>query len=92
VTNGPGTAARVVFGVASIFALIEAVYILLIVLGANAANGFFRFIASMAEPLALFFPGLFSTGTYKLDVILNYGLAAAFWLVVGSFVARIINR
>lgn len=90
VSNGRGTAARVVFGVTALFAAIEALYILLIVLGANAANGFFRFLASLAEPLALFFPGLFSTGSYNLDVILNYGLAAVFWLVVGSIIARII--
>jgi len=25
-----------------------------------------------------------------LDVILNYGLAAVFWLVIGSIIARII--
>jgi hypothetical protein len=82
----------VVFGVTAVFALIEALYILMIVLGANAANGFYRFIASLAEPLALFFPGLFSTGNFNLDVILNYGLAAVFWLVVGSILARVIGR
>jgi hypothetical protein len=90
-TSGRGTAARVVFGVTALFALIEAVYILLIVLGANAANGFFTFIKSLAEPLALFFPGLFATGNYNLDIILNYGLAAVFWLVVGAILARIIS-
>ena len=89
-SSGRGTAARVVFGVTALFAAIEALYILLIVLGANTANGFFRFISSIAEPLALFFPGLFSTGSYNLDVILNYGLAAVFWLVIGSIIARII--
>jgi hypothetical protein len=72
--------------------LIELIYILLIVLGANQGNGFFRFISSLAEPLALFFPGLFGTGNYNMDVILNYGLAGVFWLVVGSIVARIIGR
>ncbi|MFC0116024.1 hypothetical protein [Kibdelosporangium aridum] len=92
VTSGRGTAARVVFGVTAIFALIEAVYILLIVLDANTTNGFFTFIQSLAEPLALFFPGLFATGNYNLDVILNYGLAGVFWLVIGSILARIIGR
>jgi hypothetical protein len=90
VSNGRGTAARVVFGVTALFAVLEAVYILLIVLGANAANGFFTFVKSLAEPLALFFPGLFTTGNFNLDVILNYGLAAVFWLIVGSIIARII--
>lgn len=80
------------FGVTAIFALIEAVYILLIVLGANTANAFFTFVRSLAEPLALFFPGLFGTGNYTMDVLLNYGLAAVFWLVIGSIVARVIGR
>jgi hypothetical protein len=80
----------VVFGVTALFALIEAIYILLIVLGANTANGFYTFIRSLAEPLALFFPGLFATGNFHLDVILNYGLAAVFWLVIGSILARVI--
>jgi hypothetical protein len=92
VSSGRGTAARVVFGVTAVFALIEALYILMIILGANTANGFFVFIRSLAEPLALFFPGLFATGNFNLDVILNYGLAAVFWLVVGSILARIIGR
>jgi hypothetical protein len=82
----------VVFGVTAVFALIEALYILMIVAGANAANGFVQFIGSLAEPLALFFPGLFATGNIKLDVILNYGLAAVFWLIVGSILARVIGR
>ncbi|MBP2321531.1 hypothetical protein JOF56_001916 [Kibdelosporangium banguiense] len=81
-----------VFGVTAVFALIEALYILMIILGANTANSFFIFIRSLAEPLALFFPGLFATGNFNLDVILNYGLAAVFWLVVGSILARIIGR
>lgn len=81
-----------VFGVTAVFALIEALYILMIILGANQANGFFAFIRSLAEPLALFFPGLFATGNFNLDIILNYGLAAVFWLVIGSVLARVIGR
>ena len=38
------------------------------------------------------FPGLFSTGNFNLDVILNYGLAGVFWLVVGAILARVIGR
>ncbi|WP_132110059.1 hypothetical protein [Actinocrispum wychmicini] len=90
VSNGRGTAARVVFGVTALFALIEAIFILLNLFGANAANGFYMFVRSLAEPLALFFPGLFATGSFPIDVLLNYGLAAVFWLVVGSIIARII--
>jgi hypothetical protein len=64
----------------------------MIVLGANQANAFFKFVQSLAEPLALFFPGLFHTGNFNVDVLLNYGLAAVFWLVVTGILARAVSR
>ncbi|GGM99037.1 hypothetical protein GCM10011609_41600 [Lentzea pudingi] len=79
-------------GIGVVFALIEVLFILMNVLGANAANAFYRFIQSLAEPLALFFPGLFQTGNFNLDVFLNYGLAAVFWLVVTGLIARAVSR
>lgn len=91
-TSGRGTASRVISGIGVVFALIEILYILMIVLGANTGNAFFKFIQSLAEPLALFFPGLFGTGNYNLDVFLNYGLAAVFWLVVTGILARAVSR
>jgi hypothetical protein len=91
-TSGRGTASRVISGIGVVFALIEILYILMIILGANQGNAFFKFIQSLAEPLALFFPGLFGTGNYNLDVFLNYGLAAVFWLVVTGILARAVSR
>ncbi|MEU6585773.1 hypothetical protein [Nocardia sp. NPDC046763] len=85
-------AARIISGVGALFALVEGVYILMLILNADQANKFFVFIKGIAEPLALFFPGLFHTGTPNVDIILNYGLAAVFWLVVTGFVARVIAR
>jgi hypothetical protein len=87
-----GTAAQVVQLVGAVFALIEVVYILLNLFGANAGNAFFRFIQSIAEPLALFFPGLFTLANKSLETIVNYGLAAVFWLVVAGLLARVVSR
>jgi hypothetical protein len=92
VSSGRGTAVRVVTGIGALFAVIEVLYILMILMGANPANAFFGFIKSLAEPLALFFPGLFTLGNQDLAVLLNYGLAAVFWLVVTSFIARLLGR
>lgn len=78
-------------GIGGLIALIEVIYILMLLFGANQANAFFGFIRSMAEPLALFFPGLFNPGNYDLAVILNYGLAAVFWLVVTGIIARVVR-
>lgn len=90
-TNYQGTAARVIAGVGALFALIEVIYILMLVFEADQANRFFTLIKGWAEPLALFFPGLFNTGNGDLDIIVNYGLAAIFWLVVTGIIARIVG-
>lgn len=90
--SSPGAgAARVISGVGALFALIEVIYILLLLFGANQANAFFGFIKTLAEPLALFFPGLFNLTNNNLEIILNYGLAAVFWLVVTGFIARLVG-
>jgi len=91
ITNGRGTAARVVTVVGGVLALIEIGYLLLVTLGANQANGFFNFVKSMAEPLALFFPGLFTFVNKTWETIVNYGLAAVFWLVVAGIIARLVS-
>lgn len=90
--GGPGTAAAIVSAVGGIFALLEGIYIVLQVLNANPGNRAFTFVKSLAEPLALFFPGLFNTGNHDLDVVITYGLAAVFWLVVTGFIARVLAR
>jgi hypothetical protein len=90
--SGSFTAARVISGVGVVFALIEVLFILMILFGANQANAFFKFVAQLATPLALFFPGLFEFENPNISIIVNYGLAAVFWLVVTAFVARLIAR
>jgi hypothetical protein len=90
--SGTNAAARVIAGIGALLAIIEVVYILLILFGANTTNAFFEFMRSIAEPLALFFPGLFAIDNYKLEVVVNYGLAAVFWLVVTGILARLVSR
>lgn len=87
-SSGRSTGARVIVGVGALFAVIEVVYILMNILGANHANSFFQFIRSLAEPLALFFPGLFHFANNNIETIVNYGLAAVFWVVVCGILAR----
>lgn len=90
--SGRASAARIITGVGAVFALVEVIYILMILLGANVGNAFVRFIRSIAEPLALFFPGLFPIDNPQLAVLVNYGLAAIFWVVVTGFIARLFFR
>lgn len=88
--SGHLTAARLISGIGSLFAFIEGLYIVMVLFGANQANAFFTFIRSLAEPLALFFPGLFTIDHPQLAILVNYGVAAVFWLVVTGIVARLV--
>jgi hypothetical protein len=90
-TTGRYGATRVITGIGGLFALIEVVFILLVLFGANAGNAFYKFVQSIANPLALFFPGLFTIQNADWAVIVTYGLAAVFWLVVTGFIARLVR-
>ncbi|NHD19233.1 MULTISPECIES: hypothetical protein [Actinopolyspora] len=46
-------------------------------------------VARAAEPLALFFPGLIDAPAPEAQVLLDYGLAALFWMLVGGVLGRI---
>lgn len=90
--SGRGTAAMVVRGIGSVLALILVARILFLLLGANPANVLVAWVGRWGDTLALWFLGLFSTGNDTFNVILNYGLAAVFWLVVTGFLARLLYR
>lgn len=87
-----GILAGVVRWIGLIFALVVAVHVVLVVGNANPANGITSFVKSWAEPLALGFKNLFTPADPKLNVLVNYGIAALFWLIVSSVLARIIRR
>jgi chitodextrinase len=84
-----GTAVRVL---GAIFALIMVSYVVLTLGDANPANGITRFVSSWANSLALGFEDLFTPADAKLRVLVNFGLAALFWLVVSSLLSRVIFR
>jgi hypothetical protein len=60
--------------------------------GANPANGITSFVRSWSDPLAWGFKDLFTPSDPKLLVLVNYGIAALFWLIVSSILTRIIRR
>ncbi|HEX4226113.1 MAG TPA: hypothetical protein VHZ97_27360 [Pseudonocardiaceae bacterium] len=75
-----------------IVVIILVVRVLLTVGGANPNNGITSFITTVSDPLAWGFKDLFTPGDAKLRVLVNYGVAAIFWLIVSSIVARLIRR
>ncbi|MBP2321532.1 hypothetical protein JOF56_001917 [Kibdelosporangium banguiense] len=87
-----GIFASVVRWIGLVFALVLVVHILLTVGSANPANGITSFFARVAEPVALGFKDLFTPSDPKLLVLVNFGIAALFWLIVSSVLAKVIRR
>ena len=86
------TVGSVIRGIGAVIALILALHILFVLLGSNGANAFVQFIAYWAGVFALWFKGLFLTGNGQMDVLLNYGIAIVFWLVITGLLARLVDR
>lgn len=78
--------------VCAVFALVLAVHIVLVVGGANSANGFAHLIAEWSSNVSLGLRNLFTPDSEKLRTFLNDGLAAVLWLVGGAIVTDLVTR
>jgi hypothetical protein len=72
--------------------LILVAHVVLTLGDANPANSITRLVASWADHLQIGFRGLFTPTDPRTGVVLNYGLAAAFWLVVTWILVRLLQR
>ena len=75
-----------------IFAAFLVLYVIFVIGDANAANGIVSFVKGWAESVSLGFKDLFQPSDPKLSVLVNYGIAAIFWLVVSGILAKVIRR
>ncbi|GAA3559199.1 hypothetical protein GCM10022222_48590 [Amycolatopsis ultiminotia] len=75
-----------------IFAAILVLHVIFVIGSANPANGIVSFVHSWADGLSLGFRDLFTPDDEKLRVLVNYGIAAIFWLIVSAILARILRR
>ncbi|GGP51093.1 hypothetical protein [Saccharothrix coeruleofusca] len=75
-----------------VFAVVLAVHIFLVVAGANPANGFARMIESWSAGVSLGLRDLFTPASATLRVLLNDGLAAVLWLVIGAVLTNLVTR
>jgi hypothetical protein len=87
-----GVVAGVVRWIGLVFALVLAIHVLLAMGNANPANGITQFFATTADWFVLAFKNLFTPESAKLRVLVNYGLAALFWLVASAVLSRLIRR
>lgn len=90
--SGVGLVASIVRWAGLLFAVILVLHVIFTVGSANAGNGIVSWIRSWADTLSLGFKDLFEPNDAKLRVLVNYGIAALFWLIVSSIVARLLRR
>jgi hypothetical protein len=75
-----------------ILAAVLVLHVIFVIGDANAANGIVSFVKGWAQSVSLDFKDLFVPTDPKLGVLVNYGVAAIFWLVVSAIVAKVIRR
>ena len=84
--------ARLIRTLAGLVALVIVAAIVLFVLGANPGNGIVKAIHDAGAWLAGPFKNLFSIHGAKLAMVVNWGIAAAVYLVVGHLIASLLAR
>ncbi|MEO3806925.1 hypothetical protein [Nonomuraea sp. B1E8] len=80
---------KVACRVAALSVLLYAVFT---VFRANPANIWYQFVESLAAWLSLGLAGLFQLADPRWTALVNYGLAAIVWLIIGSALAGLIRR
>ncbi len=85
-------AASIVRWAGLVFAAFLVIHVIFVVGSANPGNAIVSFVRGWADGLALAFRDLFTPSDEKLRVLVNYGIAAVFWLVVSGILAKIIRR
>lgn len=86
------TANTIIRVVCFLFAAVLALHIILVIGEANRGNGFYQFINSWASGVSLGFSDLFVPNGPKFRTLLNEGLAAIVWIIIGIVLATLVKR
>ncbi|MEU5015867.1 hypothetical protein AB0G60_00335 [Streptomyces angustmyceticus] len=92
VRNGRSEAAKVIVVIADLTAVILGLWILFALLDANRANDLVSWVQSAAAWLAGWSHDLFTMDTDWVRTVLNYGLPAVVYLLLGHFIAGRLRR
>ncbi|MFC4611355.1 hypothetical protein [Streptomyces maoxianensis] len=94
--GGDGSSARraalIIHTIADVAAVFLGLWILLFLLEANQANVFVEFVEGVADWLAWWSQDIFTMDTDGLRVLLNYGLPAVIYLLIGHGIATRVRR
>ncbi|WP_188194338.1 hypothetical protein [Nonomuraea sp. SYSU D8015] len=86
------SAAYLVRLASKVAALSLILYAVFTVFRANPANVWYQFVESLAASLSLGLANLFQLADPRWTTLVNYGLAAIVWLIIGSALASLIRR
>ena len=84
--------ARMVMLITTVIVGIIVAAILLRVFEANPSNSIVEGVTDLARTLVGPFKDLFTIENAKVEIAVNWGLAALLYLIVGSLIARILRR
>jgi len=92
VRNGRSEAAKVILVIADLTAVILGLWILFSLLDANRANDLVSWVRAAAGWLAGWSHDLFTMDPAWVRTVLNYGLPAVIYVLIGHFLAARISR
>lgn len=87
--KGPSAVASMINGAGFLLAALLVMHVVLVLFRIPAESPFAQAIERVSLPLALFFPGMIDVHNVMLQVLVDYGLAAIFWIVVAGVFAKI---
>jgi hypothetical protein len=90
--RGAWTLARILMAIARLVAAALVIGIVLVVLEANRSNEIVDAALDVARFLAGPFRDVFDLSDRKVEVAVNYGLAAVVYVAVASVIARLLVR
>jgi len=76
----------------ALVALVFVLHIVFTLFGANPSSGIVAFVYGAAKVFVLGFGDVFTPGDATIGLIVNYGLAAAVYLVVGRLIYRTLRH
>lgn len=90
--GGADTVANIIRVVTGVVVTVFVLHILFVVFDANQGNEFVSFVYGLAQVLVLGLGDVFTPDDALLGVVLNYGLAALVYLVVGRLIIKALRR
>ena len=87
--KGRSPIAGLINGLGFLLAAMLVMHVLFVLFRFPADVALVRSVGQAAVPLALFFPGLIDAHNAALQVLADFGLAAAFWVLLAGVLARV---